>query len=74
MRQRCEVQELEVQKSVKKAQEAMKQASDESAKSEAAKEVIKSLTTQVLVIPYLCFSQTVSLVTPTNMIKFDLSS
>ncbi|KAF2594547.1 hypothetical protein F2Q70_00045199 [Brassica cretica] len=47
LRQRCEVQELEVQKSLKKAQEAMKQASEESAKSEAAKEVIKSLTTQL---------------------------
>ncbi|XP_018457425.1 PH, RCC1 and FYVE domains-containing protein 1 [Raphanus sativus] len=47
LRQRCEVQELEVQKSVKKAQEAMKLASEETAKSEAAKEVIKSLTTQL---------------------------
>ncbi|CAN6938052.1 unnamed protein product [Brassica oleracea] len=47
LRQRCEVQELEVQKSLKKAQEAMKQASEESAKSEAAKELIKSLTTQL---------------------------
>ncbi|KAH0919878.1 hypothetical protein HID58_027538 [Brassica napus] len=47
LRQRCEVQELEVQKSAKKAQEAMKLASEETAKSEAAKEVIKSLTTQL---------------------------
>ncbi|KAF8049598.1 hypothetical protein N665_2171s0003 [Sinapis alba] len=47
LRQRCELQELEVQKSVKKAQEAMKLASEETTKSEAAKEVIKSLTTQL---------------------------
>ncbi|ESQ28169.1 hypothetical protein EUTSA_v10019747mg, partial [Eutrema salsugineum] len=47
LRHRCEVQDFEVQKSVKKVQEAMKLASEESAKSEAAKEVIKSLTAQL---------------------------
>jgi hypothetical protein len=47
LRQRCELQELELQKSAKKAQEAMAQAAEESAKSRAAKEVIKSLTSQV---------------------------
>lgn len=48
LRQRCELQELELQKSTKKAQEAMALAADESAKSRAAKEVIKSLTGQVI--------------------------
>lgn len=47
MRHRCEFQELEIQKSVKKVEEAMKLATEESNKSEAAKEVIKSLTSQV---------------------------
>uniref|UniRef100_A0A1J3IEE8 Ultraviolet-B receptor UVR8 n=1 Tax=Noccaea caerulescens TaxID=107243 RepID=A0A1J3IEE8_NOCCA len=47
MRHRCEVQELEIQKSVKKVEEAMKLATEESNKSEAAKEVIKSLTSQL---------------------------
>ncbi|CAH2066576.1 unnamed protein product, partial [Thlaspi arvense] len=47
MRQRCEVQEFEVQRSVKKVQEAMKLATEESTKSEVAKEVIKSLTSQL---------------------------
>ncbi|PON99646.1 Regulator of chromosome condensation (RCC1) family with FYVE zinc finger domain-containing protein [Trema orientale] len=47
LRQRCELQELELQKSTKKAQEAMALAAEESAKSEAAKEVIKSLTAQL---------------------------
>ncbi|GMY29387.1 PH, RCC1 and FYVE domains-containing protein 1 [Fagus crenata] len=47
LRQRCELQELELQKSAKKAQEAMAQAAEESAKSRAAKEVIKSLTSQL---------------------------
>ena len=50
LRQRCELQELELQKSAKKAQEAMAQAAEESAKSRAAKEVIKSLTSQVFFI------------------------
>ncbi|KAF3445533.1 hypothetical protein FNV43_RR10709 [Rhamnella rubrinervis] len=47
LRQRCELQELELQKSTKKAQEAMALAAEESAKSRAAKEVIKSLTGQL---------------------------
>ncbi|XP_059454219.1 PH, RCC1 and FYVE domains-containing protein 1-like [Corylus avellana] len=47
LRQRCELQELELQKSAKKAQEAMALAAEESAKSKAAKEVIKSLTAQL---------------------------
>jgi len=45
--QRCEHQELELQKSTKKAQEAIALAAEESAKTKAAKEVIKSLTAQV---------------------------
>ncbi|KFK32945.1 hypothetical protein AALP_AA6G309800 [Arabis alpina] len=47
LRHRCEVQEFDIQKSVKRVQEAMKLAADESAKSKAAKEVIKSLTAQL---------------------------
>lgn len=47
LRQRCEFQELELQKSLKKVQETMEVASDEAAKSKAAKEVIKSLTAQL---------------------------
>ncbi|XVE60155.1 hypothetical protein DITRI_Ditri05aG0105000 [Diplodiscus trichospermus] len=47
LRKRCELQELELQKSTKKAQEAMALAAEESAKSRAAKEVIKSLTAQL---------------------------
>ncbi|XP_022773357.1 PH, RCC1 and FYVE domains-containing protein 1-like isoform X2 [Durio zibethinus] len=47
LRQRCELQEYELQKSTKKAQEAMAVAAEESAKSKAAKEVIKSLTAQL---------------------------
>lgn len=47
LRQRCEHQELELQRSTKKAQEAMSLATEESAKSRAAKEVIKSLTAQL---------------------------
>ncbi|MBA0864601.1 hypothetical protein Goshw_004534 [Gossypium schwendimanii] len=47
LRKRCELQESELQKSTKKAQEAMALAAEESAKSEAAKEVIKSLTGQL---------------------------
>ncbi|VVB08325.1 unnamed protein product [Arabis nemorensis] len=47
LRHRCEVQEFDIQKSVKKVQEAMNLAADESAKSKAAKEVIKSLTAQL---------------------------
>lgn len=48
LQQRCELQELELQKSAKRTQEAMSLASEESAKTKAAKEVIKSLTAQVL--------------------------
>lgn len=47
LRRRCELQELELQKSAKKVQEAMSMVSEESAKSKAAKEVIKSLTSQL---------------------------
>lgn len=47
LRQKCELQELELQKSAKKVQEAMVLAAEESAKSKAAKEVIKSLTSQL---------------------------
>ncbi|XP_044510987.1 PH, RCC1 and FYVE domains-containing protein 1-like isoform X2 [Mangifera indica] len=47
LRQRCELQELELQKSTKKAQEAAAVAAEESAKAKAAKEVIKSLTAQL---------------------------
>ncbi|KAK4859474.1 hypothetical protein QYF36_008090 [Acer negundo] len=47
LRQRCELQELELQKSTKKAQEAALLAAEESAKAKAAKEVIKSLTAQL---------------------------
>ncbi|KAK6940018.1 FYVE zinc finger [Dillenia turbinata] len=45
--QRCELQELELHKSAKKAQEAMALAAEESSKAKAAKEVIKSLTAQL---------------------------
>lgn len=47
LRQRCEFQELELQKSTKKAQEAMAVAAEESSKAKAAKDVIKSLTAQL---------------------------
>ncbi|KAI3460481.1 hypothetical protein Pfo_017144 [Paulownia fortunei] len=47
LRNRCELQELELQKSAKKAEEAMTLAGEESAKCKAAKEVIKSLTAQL---------------------------
>ncbi|XP_048436832.1 PH, RCC1 and FYVE domains-containing protein 1 [Pyrus x bretschneideri] len=47
LRQRCDLQELELQNSSKKVQEAMALAAEESAKSKAAKEVIKSLTAQL---------------------------
>lgn len=47
MRQLSEVQEHELRKSAKKIQEAMALAVEESAKSKAAKEVIKSLTAQL---------------------------
>ncbi|GKU90623.1 hypothetical protein SLEP1_g4595 [Rubroshorea leprosula] len=47
LRQRCELQELELQQAKKKTQEAMVLAMEESSKSKAAKEVIKSLTAQL---------------------------
>ncbi|KAM7256727.1 hypothetical protein ACFE04_012468 [Oxalis oulophora] len=47
LRQRCELQEMELHRSSKKVEEAMAFAADESAKSKAAKEVIKSLTSQL---------------------------
>ncbi|XP_042032830.1 PH, RCC1 and FYVE domains-containing protein 1-like isoform X1 [Salvia splendens] len=47
LKHRCELQELELQQSAKKAQEATAVAADESAKCKAAKEVIKSLTAQL---------------------------
>ncbi|XP_065847777.1 PH, RCC1 and FYVE domains-containing protein 1-like [Euphorbia lathyris] len=47
LRQRCEFQELELQKSSKKVQEATALATEESSKSKAAKDVIKSLTAQL---------------------------
>ncbi|XP_020598537.1 uncharacterized protein LOC110038108 isoform X2 [Phalaenopsis equestris] len=47
LNQRCELQEIEIQKSAKKIREAMMLATEESAKSKAAKEVIKSLTAQL---------------------------
>ncbi|CAM0958658.1 unnamed protein product [Alopecurus aequalis] len=46
LRQRCDHHELELHKSAKKVQEAMTLVAEESAKSKAAKEVIKSLTAQ----------------------------
>ena len=55
LRQRCELQEFELQKALKKTQEAISLASEESAKSKAAKEVIKCLTAQVI----FCFRFTV---------------
>ncbi|KAI4348067.1 hypothetical protein L6164_008829 [Bauhinia variegata] len=47
LKQRCELQEVELQRSAKKTQEATAVAAEESAKSKAAKEVIKSLTAQL---------------------------
>lgn len=47
LRHRCELQESELQKSTKKAQEAMALAAEESAKSKAAKEAMKSLMAQL---------------------------
>ncbi|PAN16796.1 hypothetical protein PAHAL_3G087300 [Panicum hallii] len=47
LRNQCELQDLELQKSAKKVQEAMTLVAEESAKSKAAKEVIKSLTAQL---------------------------
>ena len=53
LKNRCELQELELQQSAKKAQEAMALAADESAKCKAAKEVIKSLAAQVMFGSYV---------------------
>ncbi|KVH99541.1 Brevis radix-like domain-containing protein, partial [Cynara cardunculus var. scolymus] len=47
LRHQCEMQEAELQKSRKQAQEAMVLAAEESAKCNAAKDVIKSLTSQL---------------------------
>ncbi|KAL6492952.1 PH, RCC1 and FYVE domains-containing protein 1 [Orobanche gracilis] len=47
LKSRCEVQDLELHQSAKKAHEAMSVAAEESAKCKAAKEVIKSLTAQL---------------------------
>ncbi|XP_019452767.1 PREDICTED: uncharacterized protein LOC109354608 isoform X2 [Lupinus angustifolius] len=47
LRQRCELQELEIQKSARKTREAMALAAEESSKSSSAKEVIKSLAAQL---------------------------
>nr|GEX00953.1 Brevis radix-like domain-containing protein [Tanacetum cinerariifolium] len=46
-RRQFDIQELELQKSMKKTQEAMALAAEESAKCKAAKDVIKSLTAQL---------------------------
>ncbi|CAN4121202.1 unnamed protein product [Withania somnifera] len=47
LRHRCELQELELQKSTKKSQDAMVLVAEESAKSKAAKEAMKSLVAQL---------------------------
>ncbi|KAL3513840.1 hypothetical protein ACH5RR_026557 [Cinchona calisaya] len=47
LRHQCEIKEVELQKSTKKAQDAMALAAEEAAKCKAAKEVIKSLTAQL---------------------------
>lgn len=47
LKNKCERQELEVQRSAKKTQEAMALATEESTKCKAAKQVIKSLTAQL---------------------------
>ncbi|KAI3672869.1 hypothetical protein L6452_38969 [Arctium lappa] len=47
LRRQCEMQEVELQKSRKQAHEAMVSAAEESAKCNAAKDVIKSLTAQL---------------------------
>ncbi|KAL3840104.1 hypothetical protein ACJIZ3_024695 [Penstemon smallii] len=47
LRNRCELQDLELKKSAKQAHEATALATEESAKCKAAKEVIKSLTSQL---------------------------
>ncbi|KAL7155666.1 hypothetical protein ABFS83_03G091600 [Erythranthe nasuta] len=47
LKNRCEVQDSELQKSAKKTQDALTLAAEESAKCKAAKDVIKSLTAQL---------------------------
>lgn len=47
LKKRCEQQESELQKQTKRAQEAIAFATEESSRSKAAKEVIKSLTAQL---------------------------
>ncbi|KAF2296569.1 hypothetical protein GH714_000268 [Hevea brasiliensis] len=47
LRQKCDFQELELRKSAKKVQEAKALAAEESSKTKAAKDVIKSLTAQL---------------------------
>lgn len=47
LRHQCELQEKELQKSTQKTQEAIALAAEESLKSKAAKDVIKSLTSQL---------------------------
>lgn len=47
LRHQCELQEKELQKSTQKTQEAISLAAEESLKSKAAKDVIKSLTSQL---------------------------
>lgn len=47
LRHQCELQEKELQKSTQKTQEAIALATEESLKSKAAKDVIKSLTSQL---------------------------
>lgn len=47
LRLQCEIQEVELQKSSKKTEEAIALAAEESGRSKAAKEVIKSLTSQL---------------------------
>lgn len=48
LKHQCETQEAELKKSKKQAQEGMLLAAEESAKCKAAKDVIKSLTGQVV--------------------------
>lgn len=56
LRNQCELQEKELQKSTQKTQEAMALAAEESLKSKAAKDVIKSLTSQVVFCDLSCWS------------------
>lgn len=53
LRHQCDLKEAELQKSTKKAQEAMALAAEEAAKCKAAKDVIKSLTAQVFSLFFL---------------------